>query len=357
MTNSHAFYIDKLQPEYKAVFKQISDYVTANNMDELRNEEMLSEVMDTFLSAQTEGKPVEQVIGNDIKSFCEQLCSEIGMKSRIINFLEAIQPIFTILAIFSILDLFEMLTKLSDGEKISFLTYRGEENIGAFLLGGLIAVAVGYIGRFFIRRLVFTRPNTYKKLAFIISAVTLVLILAVIIILFNDAEAKGTYLWVSLLCCAAFMTAYRFITRRSRQYKKENRISLYELAGVSFDMKNGVEDMEMKRFEKINKKNVRKGLPELTFEQFLEHEEKDCTKWDKRPSFYVFMVIITTVLSLIFTLFFGGFESFSDMLVFIGAMLSVEGIVMYGLFRLGDTGTKARLAWVSSKRKNNEQSG
>lgn len=350
MINSHAIYIEKLQPDYKSVFKKISDYITASNMDEIRNEEMLSEVMDTFLSAQSEGKPVEQVIGGDLKMFCRQLCSDIGVKSRIINFLEAIQPVITILAIFNVLDLFEMLTNLSDGEKISFLTYRGKENLGIFLLSGLIVVAVGYIGRFFIRRLIFTKPSAYKKLAFIIRAVTLVLILAVIIILFNNTEVKGTYLWLSLLFCAVFLTAYRFITRESRRYKKENRISLHELAGSSQDIKIDIEKMEMKRFEKLNRKKIRKGDPELTFEQFLDREEKKCTSWDKRPSFYIFMVIASTVLGLIFTFFVGGFEGFLDMLFFIGVMLTVESIVMYGLFQLTNSGTKAILSWVKSKR-------
>ncbi|SDA26495.1 Protein of unknown function [Ruminococcus sp. YE71] len=350
MINSHAIYIEKLQPEYRSVFRKIRDYVTASNMDEIRNEEMLSEVMDTFLSAQNEGKPVEQVIGGDLGTFCRQLCSDIGVKSRVINFLEAMQPIVSVLAIFGVLDLVKMLEKLSDGEKFSILTYRGEENVPAFLLGGLMFAAVVYAGRFFIKRLVFTRPDTYKKLAFLIRAVTLVLMLAVILILFNGAEAKGTYLWVTLLFCAVFLTAYRFITRESRRYKKENRISLGEMAGTSANISLDIEQTEMKRFEKLNSKNVRKGKPELTFGQFLDREEKSCTSWDKRPAFYIFLVPASTVLGLIITTFAGGFEGFSDMLVFIGVMLAVEGAIMYGVYRLVDTGTKARLSWLRSKR-------
>ncbi|MBQ4384192.1 MAG: DUF1048 domain-containing protein [Firmicutes bacterium] len=350
MINSYAIYIEKLGPEYKSVFKKIIDYVTANNMDEVRNEEMLSEVMDTFLTAQSEGRNVEQVIGGDLESFCRQLCSDIGIKSRIISFLETMQPIVIVLAILNALDLFEMLRKLSDGEKISFLTYRGNENIFAFLLGGLIVIAVGYIGRFFIRKYIFTKPDTYKKLAFIIRTVTLVLVLAAIIILFHNTEAKGTYLWASLLFCIIFLTAYSFITRESRQYKKENRISLLELADSSPDIRLDIGKMELKRFEKLNRNKVRKGQPELTFEEFLDHEEKNCASWDKRPSFYVFLVIASTVLGLVFTFFVSGFESFPDMLFFIGVTLAVESIVIYGIYRLTDTGTKERLRWVKAKR-------
>lgn len=350
MINSYAIYIEKLEPEYKPVFKKISDYVYASNMDEVRNEEMLSEVMDTFLSAQSEGRSVEEVVGGDLESFCKGLCSDIGVKSRIINFLEVIYPTILCLGIFNVLDLIDMFGKISDGEKINFFTYRSEEQLWGFLLGGLIVVIIGYVGHFFIKRLVFTRPETYKRLAFTIKALSFAAIFAVILILFGGTEVKGTYLWVSLLFCAAFMTVYRIVTRRSRQYRRENRISLSELAGESMDLSMDMEKTEMKRFEKLNKKNARRGKPELTFEQFLDHEEKSCSRWDKRPGFYVFIVIASTVLGLVFTLFFGGFEGFSDMLIFIGIMLAVESAVMYGLFRLTDIGNRAMLSWIREKR-------
>ena len=350
MINSHAIYIEKLQPDYKTVFKKIRDYVRACNMDEIRNEEMLSEVMDTFLSAQSEGKPVEQVIGGDLRTFCRELCSNIGIKSRIINFLEAIHPIIVCFAILSIIDLIKMLLKLSEGEKISFLTYRGEYNIFAFLLGGLIVIIVGYIGRFFVRRLVFTRPDTYKKLAFGIRVVTFVIILAAIIFLFNGTETEGTFLWISLLCCTVFLTAYRFITRQSRQYKKENRISLLELAAPKSNIKTEIEEMEMNRFMKLNKKNTKKGKPELSFDQFLEKEEKNCNSWDKRPSFYIFLTITSTVIGFIFTLLFGGFEGWSDISVFIAVLFFVESVIMYGIYRFVNAGTNARQSWIKTKR-------
>lgn len=352
MINSHAIYIDKLEPEYKAVFLKVRDYVMASNMDEIRNEEMLSEVMDTFLSSQLEGRPVDQVIGGNLESFCRQLCSNIGIKSHVINFLEGIQPLILVLGIFNLLDLFNMLTKLLDGEKIHFLTYRGEENLGAFLLGGLIAVITAYIGKFIIKKLLFTKPNTYKRLAFLIKAVTLVLFLVIILILFHNTEANGTYLWVSLLFCAIFLLAYRFITRENRQYKKENHISLHELTGTSQDFKGGVEEIEMKRFEKMNRKNIQKGKSELSFEEFLDHEEKSCTSWDKRPGFYLFLTIASTVLGLIFTCFFGGFEGISDLFIFIGVMLAAEGALMYGFYRLTNAGNKDRLDWIREKRLN-----
>ena len=90
MVNSHQMYIEKLNKEYMEVFNTISKYVNASNMDEMRTEETLSEVMDTFLAAQEAGKPVEKVVGKDLQKFCESLCSEKGIKTYILGFFEPV---------------------------------------------------------------------------------------------------------------------------------------------------------------------------------------------------------------------------------------------------------------------------
>lgn len=350
MINTYAIYIEKLHPEYRAAFKQISDYVLANNMDQIKNEEILSEVIDTFLSAQNDGRTVEQTVGNDLKTFCEQLCSEISIKSRIINFFELLHPLFTIYTILCLFDLVDMISKISNGENISFMTYRGQGSLDAYLLGGAIFLISEYISQLFIRKYMFSKPDKYKTMSFFIRGLTISVMLAVIVYIFRDSQADGTYLWLSFLCCAVFMIVHRIITRDSRRFKKENRISIYELANVSPNVTNDIEDMELKRFEKLNKKKLRKGQEKLTFEQFLDYEEKQCTNWDKKPGFYASLAVGGTVLGTVFTYFFGGFEHFHDAIFFIGILLAAEGVLMYGLFKIIDTGTKARIKWIDSKR-------
>lgn len=350
MINSHSIYIEKLDAQYKSVFKKISDYVYANNLDEVKNEEILSEVIDTFLSAQSEGRPVDQVIGDDLKGFCEQLCSEIGIKSRVINFLEEIHFIFAFYAFLCVIDVLDLITKISDGENVDLLTYKADTDIIGFFIGGAIVVLIGYIGHFIIKRYIFTKPDTYKKLSFIIKAASFLFLVIIVLIMFSGTETEGTPLWISILICAVFLISYRFITRESRKYKKENRISLFELANTTSDFSDDMEKTELKRFEKLKKKRNKKGQPEPTFEEFLDLEEKDCTKWDKRPPFYVILALAGAVGGTVFTYFVGGFESTSDMFFFIGVILLTEALVMLGLYKLTGMGTRARLDWIKSKR-------
>lgn len=347
MINTHAIYIDKLNPAYQSVFRQISDYVMTANLDEVENEEILSEVLDTFLSAQNEGKAVEQIIGNDLKTFCEQLCSEKSVKNRIIRFFELLHPVFML---FTALCLFDFVDMLS-GAEADFFTYRSSVSLSAYMTGCLIWIAAGCISNFFLKKSMFRCPKKYRLLAGIVRAVTIAVMFAALVFLFQGVETEGTYLWVSFVCCAGFLTVHRIVTRDSRRYKKENSISLLELTGASANVTADIESMEIKRFEKRNR---RKNQPALSFDEFLDCEEQNCNSWDKKPGFHAGMAVGGTILGTVFTYFVGGFEHFYDLLVFVAILLAVEGSLMFGLYKAVDAGTKARMAWIKSKREHHD---
>ncbi len=349
MINTYAIYIEKLDADYKAAFKKIRDYVHANNMDEIRREEILSEVMDSFLAAQAEGREVSKVTGSDLKVFCEQLCSDTGIKSRIIMVFEMLLPMFQIYSLLCIINILTLISDLSDGKTVDFMTARTKGDLPAYLLGGVIAVVSGMISRAVTKRWIFSEHKKYKAIGMAIRAVTIAVLCGLTVYLFKDSSTEGTYLWVALIVCAVFMTVYFFVTRRSREYRKNNRISFSELAGPSVSISDDIEKLEMKRFEKAENK-AQKNSTTLSFEKFLESEEKNCTSWDKRPPFYIVLGLSCTVLSTLFTYFVSGFEGVSDIFVFIALMLALEGLVLYGIYKLTDTGAKARLEWIKSKR-------
>ena len=348
MINSHAIYIEKLNPEFKSSFKIISDYVYSNNMDEIRNEEILSEVMDTFLEAQNNGKSVDQVTG-DLKSFCRQICSDIGFRSRLINFLELLQPLFIVYSILCVMDVIDLIMKISDGETVDFLVYKGNDNIIAYLIGCLIVIVSGYIGKAVMKRYIFEYPGKYKKITFGVRAITVAFVFAAFVLVFKDSEIEGTYLWLSIICCAVFWTVYRILTSDSRKYRKENRISFSELAGSSPSVLNDIEKIEMNRMEKLNAKKARKGESEMTLEEFCEYEKKQMDKWYNRPFFYTMIAVLSTVAGLVFTLLNGGFESAFDIVFFIMILLTCEGLIMFGLYKASRIGFNERYRWIESK--------
>lgn len=351
MVNSYAIHVEKLNDEYREVFKKVNDYVTASNMDEMLAEEILSEVMDTFLAAQEEGKTVEKVVGKDLQKFCESLCSEKGIKTYILGFFEACHFMFIWYFINVLFDIHFLFTSLLDGEKINFFTFRSHKDISSFLIGGIFVLALVYSINYLKKKFMFTNPKLSKWL----MQISFIFVAAVCIILASslpdEGVENGPYLWISLIICGVYFIFRRIITKDKRHFKKENRITFNEFLGISETVKNDLEEMEMKRFEKINKKNAKKGKLELTFEQFLDFEEKDFNRWDKQPPFYIalavgFPVIVTVVLRLM-----NGFEQPYDMWFFFFILLAVEALIMFGIYKAGKSGDNARMKWIEAKRK------
>ena len=353
MVNSYAIHVEKLNDEYREVFKKISVYVTSNNMDEMRTEETLSEVMDTFLASQEAGKPVEKVVGKNLQKFCESLCSEKGIKTYILGFFETCHFMFIWYFITVLLDIHFLFTSLLDGEKINFFTFRSYKSISSFLIGGIFVLVLLYSINYLRKKFMFTNPKLSKW----IMPISFIFIAAVCIIIASalpdDGSENGPYLWISLLICGVYFIFHRIITKDKRRFKKENCITFNEFLGVSETFKNDTEEMEMNRFEKMNKRNAKKGLPEMTFEEFLDFEEKNCNNWDKKPPFYIALATGSPVVFTVIVRLMNGFEQTSDMWFFFFITLIVESVLMYGLYKATNIGTKSLLKWIESKRKEN----
>lgn len=359
MVNSHYMYIEKLNKEYMEVFNTISKYVTASNMDEMRTEETLSEVMDTFLAAQEAGKPVEKVVGKDLQKFCESLCSEKGIKTYILGFFETCHFMFIWYFLTVLLDIHFLFTSLLEGEKINFFTFRSYKDMSSFLITGIFVLVLLYSINYLKKKFMFTNPKLSKWL----MPISFIFIAAVCIILVSflpdEGSENGPYLWISLIICGVYFIFRRIITKDKRRFKKENRITFNEFLGVSENefsgvsetFKNDTEKMEMIRFEKMNKRNAKKGKPELTFEQFLDFEEKNCNNWDKKPPFYIAMATGSPVVFTVIVRLMNGFEQTYDMWFFFFIILVVESLVMYGSYKIINSGTKSRLKWIEAKRK------
>lgn len=62
-----------LQGEYLYTFEKIEMYISTENLPHYVCIEILEEIVDLLLSAQHDLTPIQDVIGNDIKIFCEQI--------------------------------------------------------------------------------------------------------------------------------------------------------------------------------------------------------------------------------------------------------------------------------------------
>lgn len=65
----------------KKVWRSIIDYLIANDVDVAYKSEELYDVASGMLAAQEQGKTYETVIGEDVKTFCDELLAELDKES------------------------------------------------------------------------------------------------------------------------------------------------------------------------------------------------------------------------------------------------------------------------------------
>ena len=147
MKNSYSMHKSKLNEEYINAFEKIEAYVNATGIDTLSQEELLSSLIDSFLSAQNEKKPVEKITGKNIDRFCREICSGFGFKEHFIALFEYIKPAVYILFIFSLLNTIPFFGYLQKNPELNYFQYH--EGVGSLIdfVGGLL---LGFLLNFLI---------------------------------------------------------------------------------------------------------------------------------------------------------------------------------------------------------------
>ena len=201
MYNSYAYHIKNLKPEYKNVFEQICDYVRAENMDEIRSEEILSEVLDSFLTAQEAGKSADQMIGGDLGSFCRGLCAGISLRSRVVKIIEMMLPVFVLTAFSALMNFMYFLATLADGEKTDFWHFRDSINLWGYLIGIAIVIIFEFITGAVLKKAMESSSEKFRKVSSAFKLIYSVLIMicaAYLVVHAKKNNFEGTYLWITL---------------------------------------------------------------------------------------------------------------------------------------------------------------
>ncbi|MDD6771772.1 MAG: DUF1048 domain-containing protein [Inconstantimicrobium porci] len=74
---SYKKYEDDLRAEYYHTFKEVEVYFKTSELSDKEMEDVMNNILDLFLTAQSEGKPLKDVIGQDTQLFCESYLKTI----------------------------------------------------------------------------------------------------------------------------------------------------------------------------------------------------------------------------------------------------------------------------------------
>lgn len=347
MKDSYAFYKDKLSGEYKEVFDKTEMYVLSQNADNDTTEERLGELLDVFLSAEESGKPVEKIVGNDLEGFCRSVCSDFSLKNRLLDFADFFKVIAWVLFFSSLSNLMYSINSLLHGEGLDLWSERGD-----FLLGYFASVFASWaitaaLNALTCRLMFRSKSFSVKKLTAIKLTATISTFLIVYVILINLNIGVRFYCpyWVILTCVTAYLLFYYFaIKKRS----KRRKIKFTDL--VSEEMRKDFPEEMEKKLEKARRKSLKKGKGELSVEEFLDKEEKECGKSEKLKALYYCFPPVISVLVFLMIYFTDGFVSVIDVIIFFVICLAVEYLIMVCMWRIVKSGITQRREWIAKKR-------
>lgn len=218
MRDSYGLYVEKLQGEYKETFEQIMTYMATQNNDKNSEESQMGELLDTFLQAQEEGKPVSKIVGNDLEAFCKNFGSQFGWESKVLHAVDRWKSAAWIIFVFSAIDLIFLVVDYLSGEQVDWFAVDTEFNWTVYILWFLCMGAVFTILDFITQKMMFK----YSKKSFAIRTLNIVRVLLVIAclvlyVLFVNAEAFQVFelpLWILCVLSGGYLFLYYVFNRR-----------------------------------------------------------------------------------------------------------------------------------------------
>lgn len=344
---SYVLYKDKLKDAYLQAFDYAETYAVALEMPEQDMEEMLNNLLDTLYEAQENGKPVEKIVGSSPEAFCKNYFQNFTYWG---NFIKNLAPMFyrfaVIVFLFSILDM----AYLEEGTTLLHAT----TDLGGFVCGAVCGIVAGMIATSVAKLLLFRFKKFTNKvftwMSFLIIAASVVLA----VILCQDVYVIVPLLPV-LLVSGCYIVLYKLVewVKRYQKYgtiKKsaEDRYSMKdtmkeiwnsESRNTQFDI---LEEM-IKIYQKKNARLAKKGRDTITPEAYQEKVRKDAKVSKYNLPYFVFLFVICVCGPAFFT----EFEGVTDFLVYLAIMVTVEGGILWFLYKATKAGCDVKSALLA----------
>ncbi len=266
MRDSYILYMDKLQGEYKETFQQIDLYFITQSVDEDTHEEYMGDLLDVFLLAQEEGRPVEKITGKNLESFCKSFCSNLTGKQKLLGLMDDLKRV----AWFSFfIVVVELIFSWEDiiNRNVTVFNIFLETNLFGYILGFGVAMIGSNITGYVTKTLMFRM----KKVSVLIWKIIVVVVsigatFAFLIWLLREREIIFPA-WIVCLVSACYLVLYYIINRNRMAERKANKISFWGLVNEEIEKDQDIEvQKQMKKiWEKKNERLRKRGKKELTW--------------------------------------------------------------------------------------------
>lgn len=302
MSYNYMILEDKLEGDYKDAFKRADMYSLVVRIDEETREEMMMNLLDLLLTAQEEGKPVEKVIGKDLKVFCK---SYFGQDLRKRQFRDFLDGMYRMAWLALIIELIDMFTSEGPSGSNPFLQ---TTNITGYVVAICAILLFNALFTFICKPLLFQKKR-FPFVAFcLISLAGSLLFVLGMLYLVGDNTLTAPY-WTTLLTIVSYIVVY-YILRAASRYKDHGNIHKRRdpgeepfLKSVGTSALEGLPREFEKQYQKIVQKQERKGKPLMSGEEYLKKLRSEVNR-DKIAYPIIDVILVLFVLACVVRPFF-----------------------------------------------------
>lgn len=340
MALDYIWLTDKLKDEYKEAFDKVEIYANLRNVDEDTKDDMLMELLDLFLTAQKEGKPVRKLIGSDLEVFCNSYFEAYSVKNYLRSVPQKLYQLFW--AVFAL----EWIFWFTSEEGISL--FQDTVDISGYVCGILVGVMVGFLCNICVRPFMFRwKWLTSGRFTVFVLLITVGMIVGGVVLM--DGHTIEMPLFGILLVSGIYIFSY-IVVRSIWRYRKYGSIrkekSAAEMRGFLQLAKKVEEDLPeelVRRFHKKNEKRQKKGKEPMTPEEYMEQLRREnirTQKGDYIAAAVILLIVIGIIVQTALT------STVIDTLIFI-VVLAVAEIPAMALFRFSYRSTRARESLIA----------
>lgn len=334
MAFDYIWLTDKLEGEYKEAFDKVEIYANLRNVDEDAQSDMMMELLDLFLTAQNEGKPVKKLIGPDLEKFCNSYFSSYTWNSYVRSIPKKIYRLSWIVLVI------ELILYFVSEEDFSLL--HGTADISGYICGMLVGGLCAFLCNLLIRPFVFRwKWLTSGRFSAFVLILTIGMIIAGVVLL--DGRALEVPLFPVLVISGIYILVYIIIRSiwRYRSYgsiRKEKPVGERGFRSMIKELLDEMPEELVRQFHNKNAKRQKKGKEPMTPEEYMEFLHKgniQARRADWIGPLIVLLVVVGTIVQTALT------STLFDTLIFSVVLIIIE-IPTMALFRVGRRSTAER---------------
>lgn len=297
----------KLQGDYKLVFEKADMYSTVTGIDSNTEDDKMMNLYDLLMEAQHEGKPVEKIVGTDIETFCQEYFKEENAEKEkwYIKLPKTLYLFARNIAILS----FIFLLIPEEGETI----FTMKMDAIPFLVGFAIGLIQIFAHATILKPAIFKNKKMKPMTFYFIILILLIGCIFAGLILFHDFNFEIPALFIlgltlgytviyliirSIYRYHKYGTLYDGTKEEIEKRKAEKRAKKEFNAALDDEWYLNLHAKTMaKRYQRLNKKNLRKYHRELTFSEFaiIIKKEVHQTPFVNLVSIFIFSALILSL--------------------------------------------------------------